>query len=1078
MALTASQVELLYVAFYNRPADPAGLAYWESSSATYGQAANYFGASPEYTAMFTGLTNTQVVAQVYENMFNRLPDPAGLIYWSNLLTAGTLTLGSIALAIAGGAQGTDATILANKVTAATDFTNNIVTTPEILAYSGAAANHQASLWLDTVGSSPSSLTGALGTEAGVIAALIAPVIGTTSTLTTNGTGATFTTGITVPAGALVLNDLSGAATDTITAPAGATINASYLTINGGSIAGVADAIQANLNSTAFAPLTNVTINGGSGTAAATTVLTAAPTLTINGGSTANISDSSAGHNAITSLSLNGESGAVTLATNLNALTSLSLTSEAQSVAVVATAGTRAQTLTLNGVTGGTVTDATATTLNIVSSGTATTGLTVATAAATTANITSNVATTLVALQDAAAKTVTINGSANTTITTLTDAAATTINVSGTAGVANIGTYTTTGAITGIAVSNGEGFTSNVSGLSTLATLTASGAGVITATLNGTVTAFTGGAGQDVITIGQVATQAIAGGTAANNEIIFAAAANAAGLGTVTGFTTLGTTGLTSGSFNMAKIAGITALDVQAAGVTGFTNVVAGTTLTFAAANATAVNYQTADSTGASDTLALTLGTSNTTGIVVAGLTAQDSVSTGLGTINLTSNATSAGAANTITTLNDSGLASFTQSGAGELIITNALVLSGASFAFTDNSTSTAVGATFTAGITDTALTTLTLAGSNTKTMSIGGLATSAAALTINDRFAGTTALGAITDSALTTLTLNNTGAGAETLSSSTLAALASLTLSGSVAATIAGDAVTTGITVAGSSDNAVVIFTSTGVTAATKTDSVTLGNGVDAVTLGAGAATSTQTVVLGTGAGDTITSASVGTVNATVGSGAADTITASGAGVKLNVVMGNGAADSVTAAGAADSGTITVGTAANTVTVNGAADTLAINFGAHTATTVDAVSIGNSGITGTGPAMTAVNIDVITGLNNVGVDTVTFNNDLNDLVINATFVTAANVIAAGLDATSLKSWISVADGAALGGHTAGAVHSLNAFVFGGNTYLVESVAGNTANAGTMTTANTVVELTGVYTLAAATGAAGVLHLLG
>ena len=181
MALTASQVELLYVAFYNRPADPAGLDYWESSSATYGQIANYFGASPEYTAMFAGMTNTQIVAQVYENMFNRAPDPAGLIYWSNLLTAGTLTLGTIALAIAGGALGTDSTTLTNKVLAATDFTNNINTTPEILAYQGTGANAEAALWLSTVGSGSASLTAALGSEAGVIAGLLAP---TTYTLPT------------------------------------------------------------------------------------------------------------------------------------------------------------------------------------------------------------------------------------------------------------------------------------------------------------------------------------------------------------------------------------------------------------------------------------------------------------------------------------------------------------------------------------------------------------------------------------------------------------------------------------------------------------------------------------------------------------------------------------------------------------------------------------------------------------------------------------------------------------------------------------------------------------------------------
>ena len=184
MALTASQIEQLYVTFYNRPADPAGLAYWEGSGATYAQVANYFGASPEYTATFTGMNNTQIIAQIYENMFNRAPDAGGLIYWTNELTSGALTLGTIAVTIANAALGTDATTLANKVAAATDFTNNINTTPEILAYSGAAGNAEASIWLATVGSSAGSLTAALAAEAAVIAGLVPPTTGTTYTLTT------------------------------------------------------------------------------------------------------------------------------------------------------------------------------------------------------------------------------------------------------------------------------------------------------------------------------------------------------------------------------------------------------------------------------------------------------------------------------------------------------------------------------------------------------------------------------------------------------------------------------------------------------------------------------------------------------------------------------------------------------------------------------------------------------------------------------------------------------------------------------------------------------------------------------
>jgi hypothetical protein len=52
------------------------------------------------------------------------------------------------------------------------------------------------------------------------------------------------------------------------------------------------------------------------------------------------------------------------------------------------------------------------------------------------------------------------------------------------------------------------------------------------------------------------------------------------------------------------------------------------------------------------------------------------------------------------------------------------------------------------------------------------------------------------------------------------------------------------------------------------------------------------------------------------------------------------------------------------------------------------------------------------------------------------------------------------------------------FQYQGNTYLLESVAGATADAGTMVAGNTLVELVGTgYTFSHATGAAGTVHLV-
>jgi hypothetical protein len=74
--------------------------------------------------------------------------------------------------------------------------------------------------------------------------------------------------------------------------------------------------------------------------------------------------------------------------------------------------------------------------------------------------------------------------------------------------------------------------------------------------------------------------------------------------------------------------------------------------------------------------------------------------------------------------------------------------------------------------------------------------------------------------------------------------------------------------------------------------------------------------------------------------------------------------------------------------------------------------------------------------------------------------------------------VAAADGAAGSGVTGGA-HTVTWFQFEGQTFVLESVAGQSADAGTMAAGNTLVELTGTgYTFAHATGASGTVHLLG
>jgi hypothetical protein len=172
-------IQKLYVAYFNRPADPAGLTFWSNAvTAANGDTtavAAAFSTSAEYTATFNGMTNAQVVAAVYQNLFGRPADAAGAAFWTNALNNNTITVGNVVTSIAAGAQGTDGTIVTNKVAAATSFTAAVDTQAEIAGYAGVAANAAAKTWLSGI-TDANSLSAALTpsalatTVAGVVAA--------------------------------------------------------------------------------------------------------------------------------------------------------------------------------------------------------------------------------------------------------------------------------------------------------------------------------------------------------------------------------------------------------------------------------------------------------------------------------------------------------------------------------------------------------------------------------------------------------------------------------------------------------------------------------------------------------------------------------------------------------------------------------------------------------------------------------------------------------------------------------------------------------------------------------------------
>jgi hypothetical protein len=120
--VTPQQVAEVYVATFNRAPDAAGLYYWVNDSfaddppRTIERIAMSFFDQPETQALYPpGNTNSQFVTSIYQNLFNRGPDNAGLAYWIGKDGLGGNMARSVMIeALKNGAQGTDAVIIANK----------------------------------------------------------------------------------------------------------------------------------------------------------------------------------------------------------------------------------------------------------------------------------------------------------------------------------------------------------------------------------------------------------------------------------------------------------------------------------------------------------------------------------------------------------------------------------------------------------------------------------------------------------------------------------------------------------------------------------------------------------------------------------------------------------------------------------------------------------------------------------------------------------------------------------------------------------------------------------------------------
>lgn len=139
LRLSASTYNLLYVAYYGRPADRDGARFWadkltenglsysprngqflsEGQRSSYDRIVNDFGNSEESRRLYAGLTNEQSINKVYEFCFGRAADTDPLTgqdrYWLDKLEKNEISLSQLAVEVALGSSGDDLARLSTKI---------------------------------------------------------------------------------------------------------------------------------------------------------------------------------------------------------------------------------------------------------------------------------------------------------------------------------------------------------------------------------------------------------------------------------------------------------------------------------------------------------------------------------------------------------------------------------------------------------------------------------------------------------------------------------------------------------------------------------------------------------------------------------------------------------------------------------------------------------------------------------------------------------------------------------------------------------------------------------------------------
>ncbi|MCJ8508743.1 DUF4214 domain-containing protein [Rhizobium lemnae] len=150
---TAADIQKVYIAYFNRPADSGGLSFWTSAISsgkmTLEQLTSSFATTDEYRSLYSGSSASDVVKKVYNNLFGRDPESGGLQFWSTELQSGHISIGNVAYTALSSALGSDKTTIDNKADAAATFTSSLAGKGGDSAYAGTVLAN-ARTWLSTI----------------------------------------------------------------------------------------------------------------------------------------------------------------------------------------------------------------------------------------------------------------------------------------------------------------------------------------------------------------------------------------------------------------------------------------------------------------------------------------------------------------------------------------------------------------------------------------------------------------------------------------------------------------------------------------------------------------------------------------------------------------------------------------------------------------------------------------------------------------------------------------------------------------------------------------------------------------